>query len=276
MIKCENLVYWYAYCLNNPLLYSDPSGYLSKAWLEKARQLLKNLFSKDEQIERGMDPEYEPLTSDLPLLGMYIPVYGGIRVWVPIVHSLDNVTVEAFRTPSIKMGKDWNPYDMSGETRLGIGLLSSIPFLNNSGMPHYPDAISLEINGSGGAVVSTNTSPIGGLFKLNSNIKGPVTLAFFQGSIGGGKVGASVNAIFTEYYIIGPNAGAVSMEHFSGYFSSFNASADIGMSIGAGLSSSRPFDGAQIIGISYSLGLGVGGSMNFTGGILNYYNRNNR
>ena len=125
------------------------------------------------------------------------------------------------------------------------------------GLPHFPDAISIELNGSAGAVVATNTAPIGGLFKLNRNIKGASSNSYLQGSVGIGNVFASADVVITQYYVLGPNANKVTMEHFNGTFYSGSIGIDVGISLGVGVSWSSPRDGAYIIGISSSFGVGV-------------------
>lgn len=164
-----------------------------------------------------------------------------------------------------KNGGGLNPYSLSGEARLALA--GGSPILGPmAGLAHFPDAVSVELNGSAGAVVSTNTSPVGVLFKTNRSVKGPNAQSFFQGS-----VGASANAIITEYYILGKNASSVTMTDFSGYFGSFDLGVDIGISVGAGVSFQRVKNGAYIVGISYSVGVGVGASLNLTGGVMDYY-----
>ncbi len=125
------------------------------------------------------------------------------------------------------------------------------------GLPSFPDAMSIELNGSAGAVVATNTSPIGGLIKLNGNINGSSAKGYLQGSAGLGTVFASADVVLTQYYIVGPNASKVRMSDFNGTFYSGNIGIDAGISLGAGVSWSSPFAGAQIIGISSSVGVGV-------------------
>jgi hypothetical protein len=149
-------------------------------------------------------------------------------------------------------GGGWSPYNLSGEARLAM---AKTP--NWLGLPSFPDAMSIELNGSAGAVVATNTSPIGGLIKLNGNIEGTSAKGYLQGSAGLGTVFASADVVLTQYYIVGPNASKVRMSDFYGAFYSGNIGIDAGISLGAGVSWSSPFAGAHIIGISSSVGVGV-------------------
>ena len=124
------------------------------------------------------------------------------------------------------------------------------------GLPDFPDAMSIELNGSAGAVAATNSSPIGGLIKLNGNIKGSSAKCYLQGSAGVGSVFASAVIVLTQYYVFGPKASNVTMEDFNGPFYSGNIGVDVGSGLGVGVSWSSPFDGAYIIGISSSVGVG--------------------
>jgi len=172
-----------------------------------------------------------------------------------------------------RMKENLNPYNLSGEIRLAMAL-SSRKLGVFSGLANYPDAISLELNGNARAVAATNTSPVGVLTKTNNNITGPNSQAFFSGSAGLGTVDASASVIVTNYYIIGPNAENVTMDHFTETFFSGDIGFDVGFSIGTGVSYSSPFQGAHIIGISSSVGVGVSPTLisgGLNGGVMDYY-----
>lgn len=171
----------------------------------------------------------------------------------------------------VNLDRDW--YSLSGEARLALATLPQLAFLPRMA---FPDAVSIELNFGVGAGSSTNTSPIGGIFKLNPNLKGSFGEAFFQGSAGVGKVGGAVSAKITEYYIVGPTASELTIDDFKGFFLSGEIGVAKGPNLAIGGSLSRPQEGAYIIGVSYSIGAGFGATLSISGGYLDFYKKNKR
>lgn len=293
----------YAYCMNNPLVYSDPSGNKWKwdwinpvYWLSETMQVINDNTTKLRKTMTNIGvPDFNvginSAGNTMHQIGNNDPVYHNQlgNNYERKVNSAIADANGAYVTSKGGNGADaalydpanigvWSPYNLSGETRLVMATGSTIlgPM---GGLAHFPDAISIELNGSAGAVVATNTSPIGGLFKMNMNIKGASVKSYFQGSVGVGTVFGSADVVLTQYYIIGPNAGLVSMSDFNGTFYSGNIGVDVGFSLGIGYSWSYPRDGAYIIGMSRSIGFGASPTMVSGGaywGQMDFYSNHTR
>ncbi len=222
----------YSYVLNNPLKYTDPSGFVIQGG--------------------GDDDEYEPKAD------------ANFPWWLTYLSDLG----KNFRT-SANEGYSATKEALFGKNEISFASDSKIKHESEEGeMPSLDDfiyinpaylgeqvAYSIEFSGGAESWMASNATPWGGLYI----VEGPDKYEYYNFSsagIGGGWVGAGLEGSLTAYYYIG-DINNLTIDSFKDGAINGNFSVGEVLTVGENYSVSKDGNGGLLIGVSITGGVGV-------------------
>ncbi len=297
----------YSYCANNPMKYTDPSGYTYlSVMLERGGVFAYrgSYINGGEGTRGGGSASYYAGGSSYGLPGSggngsgaggyyYDYASGTYRATASQNEvSFGEVNINYVKRYGQDRTAEFKQYLTNLQYQRNSGALSAsrggfhCPPPENTGPSFWdyvrlmdrinnavPDAVSISLNGDFYCASGGSVGFAGYLIMLNGADVGK-SIGFTDAGGGLGTMGATATFVLTKYYYIGGDINNLFMSDIGGKRTSINIGAGEGIVGGVGLSWMSGHNGDGVIfGISYGVGVGawgtiIGGNINVGGTIL--------
>lgn len=254
----------YSYVLNNPLKFTDPSGFVIEGdeneyqpnddenlpWWMSLLTDFSGQFSK--AFDKGFSATAEAL-------------FGQNKMGFMRDNSTQTKSLDVSRNTSYAIGEINDlAYQLPSSVRLNM---ATMPGLSHFPVTHYPDAVSYTNSPNVDFVLGTGVDITSDISILMLN--GPNTGFFNKNGLsdGGLAVGFDIGLsyVYTEYYYLG-DINDFRYNDLLGNRTSVSGGFSIGLEAGQGAVFAFPRKGAMIIGVSYYIGIsppGFSGNVNY-------------